>query len=126
MLPDFSLCRPGQDSGKCLFGCFLVLLAFLFQCFLRPIAERRRKLALQWEWNGILNGIIMELEPPDSHHLSAAIGWLGLGSDTEAIEELEKISSPNRAYPSVLAVKFEIFSKNLPMDLSEALPECRC
>jgi hypothetical protein len=68
----------------------------------------------------------MELEPPDSHHLSAAIGWLGLGSDTEAIEELEKISSPNRAYPSVLAVKFEIFSKNLPMDLSEALPECRC
>jgi tetratricopeptide (TPR) repeat protein len=60
----------------------------------------------------------MELEPPDSHHLSAAIGWLGLGSDSEAIEELEKISSKNRAYPSVLAVKFEIYSKAGKWDLA--------
>ena len=32
------------------------------------------------------------LGPPDSHHLSAAIGWLELGNVAEAGAELEKIA----------------------------------
>jgi tetratricopeptide (TPR) repeat protein len=51
---------------------------------------------------------IKSLQPPDSHHLSAAIGWLGLGNHIAANAELEKIAPKNRAYPSVLAVRFEI------------------
>ena len=35
---------------------------------------------------------IKNLEPPDSLHLSAAEGWLGLGNQVEAFEELEKIT----------------------------------
>jgi Flp pilus assembly protein TadD len=48
------------------------------------------------------------LEPPDSHHLSAAIGWLGLGNVAEAGAELEKIAPPFQSHPDVLAVQFDI------------------
>ena len=50
-----------------------------------------------------------KLEPPDSHHLEAAEGWLGLGNWNEANEELEKISAPARAHPSVLEMRFHIY-----------------
>ena len=48
------------------------------------------------------------LEPPDSHYLSAAIGWLGLGNVAEAGAELEKIAPQFQSHPDVLAVKFDI------------------
>jgi Flp pilus assembly protein TadD len=48
------------------------------------------------------------LQPPDSHHLSAAQGWLGLGNQDEANQELEKITPGNQAHPSVLATRLEI------------------
>ena len=48
------------------------------------------------------------LEPPDSHHLSAAIGWLGLGNVTEAGAELEKIAPQFQSHLDVLAVQFDI------------------
>ena len=48
------------------------------------------------------------LEPPDSHHLSAAIGWLGLGNVVEAGAELEKIAPQFRSHPDVLVVQFDI------------------
>ena len=48
------------------------------------------------------------LEPPDSHHLSAAIGWLGLGNVAEAGAELEKIAPQFRSHPDALAVQFDI------------------
>ena|SRR5271157_3203916 len=51
------------------------------------------------------------LEPPDSHHLSAAIGWLGLGNWQEANEELEKIAPALRSHPAVLSVKYEVCVK---------------
>jgi len=51
------------------------------------------------------------LEPPDSHHLSAAIGWLGLDNWQEANEELEKIAPALRSHPAVLAVKYEVYAK---------------
>jgi Flp pilus assembly protein TadD len=48
------------------------------------------------------------LEPPDSHCLSAAIGWLGLGNVAEAVAELEKIVPQFQSHPDVLAVQFDI------------------
>jgi tetratricopeptide (TPR) repeat protein len=54
---------------------------------------------------------IKPLEPPDSHHLRAALGWLELGNPVEANEELDKIASPLRVHPAVLAVRYEVHSK---------------
>jgi Flp pilus assembly protein TadD len=51
------------------------------------------------------------LEPPDSHHLSAAIGWLGLGNVAEAGAELEKIAPQFQSHPDVLAVQFDIYAQ---------------
>jgi tetratricopeptide (TPR) repeat protein len=48
------------------------------------------------------------LEPPDSLHLEAAQGWLGLGNHTEAGAELEKISSGMQRHPDVLNVRWGI------------------
>ncbi len=44
------------------------------------------------------------LAPPDSHHLNAAIGWLGLGCAADAREELEKISPACQTHADVLEV----------------------
>ena len=54
---------------------------------------------------------ITALEPPDRHHLSAAIGWLELGNWQEANAELENIAPALRSHLSVLIVKFEVCSK---------------
>jgi len=54
---------------------------------------------------------VKSLEPPDTFHLSAAMGWLGLGNWQEANEELEKITIPFRAHPDVLEIRLEICSK---------------
>jgi Flp pilus assembly protein TadD len=48
------------------------------------------------------------LEPPDSHHLSAAIGWLELGNVAEAGAELEKIAPPFQSHPAVLVVQYDL------------------
>ncbi len=48
------------------------------------------------------------LEPPDRHHLSAALGWLGLGNWREARLELEKISPQNRNAPAVLLTAYDV------------------
>jgi len=48
------------------------------------------------------------LEPPDSHHLSAAAGWLGLGNTAEAGIELEKIAPSFQSHPGVLAVRLDL------------------
>ena len=47
-----------------------------------------------------------KLEPPDLHHLDAAIGWLGLGCPADAYEELVKISPPNLNHPDVLEIRW--------------------
>jgi Flp pilus assembly protein TadD len=46
------------------------------------------------------------LEPPDSHHLEAAHGWLGLGSVADARTELEAISPGLRGHPAVLEARW--------------------
>lgn len=46
------------------------------------------------------------LEPPNTHHLSAALGWLGLGDAREARAELARIDEANRNHPDVLEVSW--------------------
>ncbi len=48
-------------------------------------------------------------EPPDTFHLSAAIGWLELGNPAEASEELDKITPSLLATPEVLSVRSSIY-----------------
>ena len=51
----------------------------------------------------------MKLEHPDTIHLQAAQGWLGLGNYLEANDELENISPANKAHPDVLQVRCKIY-----------------
>jgi Flp pilus assembly protein TadD len=51
---------------------------------------------------------VQTLEPPDSHHLDAAIGWLGLGCADDARVELEKVSVVNQLHPDVLEVRWTL------------------
>lgn len=67
------------------------------------------------------NPQMKSLKPPNSHHLSAAIGWLGLGNWREANEELENIAPELRAHPSVLLVRHEVYAKAGKWDLAAEL-----
>jgi predicted Zn-dependent protease len=51
------------------------------------------------------------LEPPDSHHLNAAIGWLGLGRADDARTELDSISAARQQHPAVLDVRWMICAR---------------
>ena len=50
------------------------------------------------------------LEPPDSLHLQAAEGWVGLGDYNSATEELDRISAANRDDPDVLQLRWRIYA----------------
>jgi Flp pilus assembly protein TadD len=50
--------------------------------------------------------IMHPLEPPDTHCLSAAAGWLGLGNLREAEAELRQISTTQQDHPDVLEVRW--------------------
>jgi hypothetical protein len=45
----------------------------------------------------------------DQEHLNSAIGWLELGNQEEANEELEKISSAMRSHPDVLEARWLVY-----------------
>jgi tetratricopeptide (TPR) repeat protein len=49
-----------------------------------------------------------ELQPPDSHHLNAAVGWIELGNVTEAKVELARIPASGRNHPDVLEAEWRI------------------
>jgi tetratricopeptide (TPR) repeat protein len=49
------------------------------------------------------------LQPPETHHLSAAQGWLGLGNWKEAVEEFKKLAPESRAHPDCVETVREIF-----------------
>ena len=51
------------------------------------------------------------LEPPHSHYVAAAVGWLGLGNWLEAAEELKNIDPELASHPDVLAVRCDILGK---------------
>src|SRR5436190_21408306 len=46
------------------------------------------------------------LEPPDSHYLSGAIGWLQLGNLAEGKAELSQIHPDKQSHPDVLEVRW--------------------
>jgi len=50
------------------------------------------------------------LQPPDSLHLQAAEGWIGLGDYAAANDELEQIAAANRAHPDVLQLRWRIYA----------------
>jgi tetratricopeptide (TPR) repeat protein len=52
-----------------------------------------------------------QIEPPDIHHLSAALGWLELGVPAEAETELGKISASQQSHPDVLEVRWLILAQ---------------
>lgn len=51
---------------------------------------------------------VQAIEPPDSHHLSAALGWLGLGAPADARAELAGISGENQNHPATLEVRWMV------------------
>ncbi|MEO6034604.1 MAG: tetratricopeptide repeat protein [Verrucomicrobiota bacterium] len=51
------------------------------------------------------------LQPPETHHVSAAVGWLELGNPAEAHLDLDRVSSKWRLHPEVLEVRWQIFAK---------------
>lgn len=53
--------------------------------------------------------LVKPLEPPGSHHLNAAQGWLGLGDYQSALDELEFIDPVLRSHPDALAVRCDIY-----------------
>ena len=52
------------------------------------------------------------LEPPDSHHLDAAIGGLGLGCADDARTELDNVSAVNQLHAAVLEVRWTICAQD--------------
>lgn len=53
----------------------------------------------------------VKIEPPDSHHLNAAQGWLELNNPAEAEAELQRVSTELRSHPEVLGLRWQIFAK---------------
>lgn len=49
-----------------------------------------------------------EIPPPDSHHLSAASGWLELGDSCEASAELDRVQPRFRTHPDVLTMRLAV------------------
>jgi len=52
-----------------------------------------------------------KFDPPDSHYLSAAFGWLELGVPLEAEAELDRISAEHQNNPDVLEVRWVIMAQ---------------
>jgi Flp pilus assembly protein TadD len=57
-----------------------------------------------------------KLKPPDSHHLNAAEGWLGLGLRAEAAVELDLISPAHQRHPDVLATRWSLLAQERRWD----------
>lgn len=70
---------------------------------------------------GILR--VVKLEPPDTHHLRAAIGWLELGNHVEAGEEIARIAPELLEHPDVLEVRWDVCARGKSWDAALALTE---
>src|ERR1041385_6501463 len=64
-----------------------------------------------------------ELEPPDTHYLSAAVGWLELGNIAEARAELDLGQPAQKNNPDVLEVRWIVSAREENWD--EALHYAR-
>ena len=56
------------------------------------------------------------IEPPDSHHVLAATGWLELGNPAEAAEELRRVGEANRDAEEVLTLLWFIEERQKAWD----------
>ena len=69
----------------------------------------------------------MPLEPPELHHLNAALGWLGLGNLAEAKAELAGIDPSRQNDPDVLEVRWMVCAEEQRwaegLDVARALLE---
>ncbi len=69
-----------------------------------------------------------QLPPPDSHYLSAAVGWLELGVTTEAEAELSRISPELQVHPDVLEVRWVILAQTqrwaAALEIARTLLKC--
>jgi tetratricopeptide (TPR) repeat protein len=63
------------------------------------------------------------LGPPDTHFLSAAVGWCELGSVAEAKVELERIAPVLRQHPDVLEVRWLIHAQEKDWEEGLAVAE---
>ena len=54
---------------------------------------------------------MQRLGTPDSHHLNAAIGWLGLDCVAEARSELDLIATAQQKHPAVLEARWTICAR---------------
>ena len=66
------------------------------------------------------------LEPPASHHLMAAVGWLELGNTAEALAELDRIDPKFQSQPVAQATRLECFMVAKQWDSAAALAEQLC
>jgi Flp pilus assembly protein TadD len=66
---------------------------------------------------------VRSLEPPDTHYLRGAIGWLELGNPTEARAELDKVSLDQQQHPDVLEMRWTLCAEE--KDWSDALAAAR-
>jgi hypothetical protein len=64
--------------------------------------------------------MMMPLEAPDSIHLQAAEGWVGLGNYADANDELEQIAAANRAHHDVLQIRWRIYADARKWDAGSA------
>ena len=51
------------------------------------------------------------LEPPDTHYLAAAEGWLELGNPAEAGAELDGLRAASREHPQALRLRWRIIAE---------------
>jgi tetratricopeptide (TPR) repeat protein len=62
-------------------------------------------------YSAIVARTFAPIEPPDTHYLNAAQGWLELGATAEAHGELLKISLQARFHPEVLKVRWDVYAR---------------
>jgi len=74
--------------------------------------RRCEKLDFLEKGGGICYELVgMKFEPPDSHYLNAAQGWLGLGDHVEASAELDLIGPALQNRPEVLEARWQVHAK---------------
>ena len=64
---------------------------------------------------------MQRLEPPESHYVSAALGWLELGLPAEATVELDHLPALWQTHPDVLEVRWAIVAAQRRWDAALAV-----
>jgi tetratricopeptide (TPR) repeat protein len=140
----------GQEALRSHYGCLLNFLRFPKTFSFRCNGSQRADWALDelqslWQSVGYVAmgkssdhkfrctlKTMKAIEPPDSHHLNSAQGWLGLGNHVEADADFQKLSPEARAHPDALIVQWSIYEKGkqwekcveIAFAIIAAVPDC--